>query len=121
MAQQLKQGAGWRLGWNPDAEIFAGLVGTENWAIELTAAELEDFCRLVVQLADTMHQLSQELMEEERASCEVESDLLWLEAEGFPDAFSLRLIVLTGRRAEAAWTEAAAVGLIQAAQTLKVF
>ena len=121
MAQQLKQGAGWRLGWNPEAEPFAGLVGTEDWAIELTAAELEDFCRLLAQLAEAMQQLSQELMDEERASCEVESDLLWLEAEGFPHAFSLRLIVLTGRRAEAAWTETAVLGLIQATQTLKVF
>ena len=121
MAQQLKQGTGWRLGWNPEADPFAGLVGTEDWAIELTAAELEDFCRLVAQLADAMQQLSLELMDEERASCEVESDLLWLEAEGFPQAFSLRLIVLTGRRAEAAWPETAVAGLIQATQMLKVF
>ena len=125
MAQQLRQGTGWRLGWNPDAETFAGLVGTEDWAIELTIAELEDFCRLAVQLAETMRQLSSELMDEERASCEVESDLLWLEAEGFPHAFSLRLIVLTGRvncwRAEAAWADTAVPDLIQAAQTFKVF
>ena len=121
MAQQLRQGTGWRLGWNPEAETFAGLVGTEDWAIELTIAELEDFCRLVAELADTMRLLSSELMDEERASCEVESDLLWLEAEGFPHAFSLRLIVLTGRRAEAAWADTAVPDLIQAVQTLKVF
>jgi hypothetical protein len=121
MPLQLKQGTGWRLGWNPEAEIFTGLVGTDEWAIELTAAELEDFCRLVVQLAETMQQMSQTLMDEERISCEAESELLWLEAEGFAHAFSLRLLLLTGRCAEAAWAEMAVPDLIQAAQTLKVF
>ncbi|MBD3881017.1 DUF1818 family protein [Phormidium tenue FACHB-886] len=121
MPLQLKQGTDWRLGWNPEAEVFTGLVGTDAWAIELTEAELEDFCRLIVQISETMQQLSSELMDEERISCEVESERLWLKAEGFPHAFNLRLIVLTGRRAEAAWTEAAVPDLIQAAQTLKVF
>lgn len=121
MARQLKSGTGWRLGWNPDAETFQGLVGTDHWAIELTETELADFCRLTLQLADTMQAMQQELMEEEQISCEAESDLLWLEAEGFPQAYRLRLILLSGRRAEAEWTETAVAGLIQAVQTLQVF
>jgi hypothetical protein len=120
MTRQLKQGAGWRLGWNPEAE-FCGLVGTKDWAIELTQAELDDFCRLVNQLADTISAMAAELMDEERIQCEVESDLLWLEAEGYAHAYALRLILQTGRRAEASWTTAAVPGLIQAAQTLYVF
>jgi hypothetical protein len=55
---------------------FAGLVGTENWAVELTAAELEDFGRLLLELAATMANMQAELMSEERISCEAESD--WL-------------------------------------------
>jgi hypothetical protein len=51
----------------------------------------------------------------------VESDLLWLESEGFPHAYSLRLILLTGRRAEGAWSEAAVPDLVQTSQTLKSF
>jgi hypothetical protein len=121
MVRQLKSGSGWRLGWNPNAEIFQGLVGTDDWAVELTAAELADFCRLSLQLAETMQAMQQELMEEERISCEAESDLLWLEAEGFPHAYRLRLILLTGRRTEAEWQESAVAGLLQAAQTLQVF
>ncbi|HEY9644645.1 MAG TPA: DUF1818 family protein [Coleofasciculaceae cyanobacterium] len=121
MARQLKQGAGWRLGWNPEAEVFQGLVGGDHWAIELTEAELEDFCRLTVQLAHTLHQISSELMDEERVSCEVESDRLWLEAEGFPQSFGLRLILLTGRGAEGAWSETAVPELIEAVQMLKIF
>lgn len=121
MARQLKSGMGWRLGWNPDAEVFQGLVGTDDWAVELTEAELMDFCRLALQLAETMQAMQQELMEEERISCEAESDLIWLEAEGFPHAYRLRLILLTGRRTEAEWTETAVPGLLQAVQTLRMF
>ncbi|NJR65375.1 MAG: DUF1818 family protein [Leptolyngbyaceae cyanobacterium CRU_2_3] len=121
MTQQLREGEGWRLGWNPDAEVFRGLVGGENWALELTEAELEDFCRLIVQLADTLRQISSELMDGERVSCEVESDQLWLEAEGFPQAYTLRLLLLKGRGAEGAWGESAVPELIQAVQMLKVF
>ncbi len=121
MARQTKQGEGWQLGWDADAEVFQGLVGGSDWAIELTGEELEDFCCLVVQLAETLRQVSQELMDEERISCEVESDRLWLEAEGFPHCYSLRLILLTGRRTEGAWSGAAVAGLTLAAQMLKVF
>ena len=121
MPRQLKSGAGWRLGWDTDAVEFCGLVGGEDWAIELTQAELDDFCRLAIQLAETMRQMQQELMSEERITCEVESDRLWLEAEGFPHAYGLHLILLTGRKAEGSWSDAVVSELIQAIQTFKVF
>lgn len=121
MSRQVKSGEGWRLGWNPEAEEFCGLVGGENWAIELTQAELDDFCRLATQLAETMDQMSQELMEQERICCEVESDHIWLEAEGFPQAYTLRFILLQGRCGEGAWSETAVPGLLQAIQMLQVF
>ncbi|MEP0913108.1 DUF1818 family protein [Leptolyngbya sp. GB1-A1] len=121
MVRQLKQGTGWRLGWDADAPQFKGLVGSDDWAIELTEAELDDFCRLVVQLDQMMGQMGQELMEEERIGLEVESDRIWLEAEGFPQTYQLRLIVLTGRGAEGTWSEQAVPPLVQAVQMLKVF
>ncbi|MCU0526925.1 MAG: DUF1818 family protein [Elainella sp. Prado103] len=121
MAKQIKSGAGWRLGWSTEPIPFQGLVGTDDWAIELTAAELEDFCRLALQLSQTMEQMQTELMDEERLSCEAESDRLWMEVEGFPQAYRLRLILLSGRRAEGEWPEAVIPALLQAIQTLKVF
>lgn len=121
MARQLKSGAGWRLGWDGDAIAFQGLVGGNEWAIELTAAEIADFCRLLAQLAATICQMNQELMDEERISCEVESELIWLEAEGYPHSYDLRLIVLKGRRAEGFWNASAVSELLQASQVLKVF
>lgn len=121
MTRQLKSGAGWRLGWDDEAIAFQGLVGGDGWAIELTAAELEDFCRLAAQLAATLQQMTLELMDEERVSCEAESELLWLEAEGYPHHYDLRLIVLTGRRGEGFWNALAVSELLHAAQILKVF
>jgi Domain of unknown function (DUF1818) len=121
MTRQLKSGAGWRLGWDSDTTTFQALVGTDDWAIELTAPEWADFCRLTLQLADTLEQMQSELMDEERISCEAESDLIWMEAEGLPQSYQLRLIVLTGRRAEAAWSPVSVPGLVQAIQTLPVF
>lgn len=121
MARQIKSGKGWRLGWDPDANHFQALVGGEDWAIELTDAELEDFHRLILQLATALSQMRQELMDEEQICCEVESSLIWLEAEGYPHSYTLRMIILTGRRGEGFWSEAAVPELIQAIQSLKVF
>lgn len=106
MSRILKTGTGWRLGWDAEAPEFKGLVGGDDWAIELTEDEWHDFCRLSDQLHETLQYIAQELMDEERIACELESDLIWLEAEGFPDAYSLRLIIQTGRRAEGYWKNA---------------
>ncbi len=121
MSRFLKSGPGWRIGYDPEAVEFKGLVGTDDWALELTEAELDDFCRLLGQLVDTMKQMATELMDEEAIACEVESDRLWLEAEGYPQAYTLHLILLNGRRAEGHWSSQAAGDLFQAACSLKVF
>ncbi len=121
MERLVKQGTGWRLGWNPEVVDYQGLVGGDDWAIELTGAELDDFCRLLAQLAQTMSQMASELMDEERIACEAESDLLWLEVEGYPSAYSLHFILNTGRRCEGNWLAEAVPGLIQATESLKVF
>ncbi|MBD2493792.1 DUF1818 family protein [Nostoc sp. FACHB-280] len=121
MERLIKSGVGWRIGWNPNAPEFKGLVGTDDWAIELTEAELNEFCRLLAQLADTMKQLAAELMDEEKIACEAESDLLWMEVEGYPHEYSLRFILNTGRCAEGKWNASAIPGLLQAAGMLQVF
>ncbi len=121
MEHLIKSGPGWRIGWNPEAEKYKGLVGSDQWAIELTEAELNDFCRLLGRLAETMSKIAEELMDCERIACEAESDLLWMEVEGYPYAYSLRLILNQGRRCEGNWSEEAVAELVQAAQMLNVF
>ncbi|MFZ9736951.1 MAG: DUF1818 family protein [Prochlorotrichaceae cyanobacterium] len=114
----LQRGEGWRLGWDPLRGTFPALVGTEDWALELTQAEFEDFCRLSQQLASTLGAMAAELMDEERICCEVESDRVWVEAEGFPQHYELRLMLLTGRRGEGQWSAIAVPPFLQALQTL---
>lgn len=121
MARFVKSGVGWRFGWDAEADTFRGLVGTDEWALELTEAELQDFCRLLNQLAETMARMSSELMAEETIACEAESDRVWLEAEGFPHAYSLHLMLLTGRRGEGHWAAAVVPALLEATRAFNVF
>jgi hypothetical protein len=111
---QTKSGAGWRLGWNPSAETFCGLVAGHSWAVELTAAEFLDFCRLAEQLDGTMKAMAEQLMAEERLTCEQETATIWMEAEGFPSEYSLRFILLNGRGAEGEWPAEVLPALLKA-------
>ncbi len=119
MERFIQSGDGWRIGWHPHGSKYQGLVGANDWAIELTKAELNDFCRLLNQLVETMSQMQAELMEEEKISCEAETDLLWMEVEGYPDRYSLRLIIHSDRRCEGNWTEGIAPNLVTALERIK--
>lgn len=121
MERFIKTGEGWRIGWNPSAKQFKGLVGTNDWAVELTEVEMDDFCRLLKQLAETMEQMAGELMDEEKITLEVESNLVWMEVEGYPQSYSLRFILNSGRSVEGYWDIEAIPGLLQNIEILKVF
>ena len=121
MAKVLKSGAGWRLGWHPEAREYQGLVGSDDWAIELTEAEWQDFCRLFKQLAENMEYMANELMDEEKITCEAVSDLLWMEATGYPDSYSVQFILNNGRRCEGKWPSIVVANLLQAIESINVF
>ncbi|MGG6242358.1 DUF1818 family protein [Nodosilinea sp. AN01ver1] len=116
-----KEGDGWRLGWDATASCYKGLLGGEAWAVELTEAEFQTFRRLVLDISQTMGAIASELMEAERITCEAEADDLWLEAEGFPDAYSLRFVLASGRGCEGKWDTVAAQHVVQAIQHLALF
>ena len=119
--KRLKTGKNWRVGWNDDAEVFQGLLGADDWSVELTGPEFDEFLRLLSELGEALESMRAELMDEEAIALEKESALLWVQIEGYPDAHSISFILRTGRRAEGYW-EADAVGpLLQAIQTIKLF
>jgi hypothetical protein len=126
MQRLVKSGAGWRVGWHPhlnkdkDRNKYQGLIGADNWAIELTKAEFDDFCRLLNQLVDTMSQMEAEVMEQEKISCEAETSLLWMEVEGYPQNYSLRVILNCDRRCEGNWSENIAPQLLEALKSLNI-
>lgn len=119
MTQQLHSGSGWRIGWNPTADLYCALVGADDWAIELTRSEWDDFCRLLEQLSEAIEAMQAELMPEEGLSCEVESDRILLSAEGIPTAYDLHLTVLEGRRAEGIWSALAVPNFLPTVRLLK--
>ena len=121
MERIVKSGAGWRLGWNPEALEFQGLVGGDDWSIELSVREMEDFCRLLEQLSKTISQMADELMDGERIACEAESDLLWMQVEGFPESYTIQFILNQGRRGEGKWSVDTVPSLVQAVEMLKIF
>ncbi|RMF22583.1 MAG: DUF1818 family protein [Cyanobacteria bacterium J083] len=121
MEQIIKSGAGWRIGWKNAQIKYPALIGAEEWAIELTQAEFDDFCRLLQQLAATMKSISRELMPEERIACEIESELLWMEVEGYPHHYSLRLILKGDRACEGNWQAGVVPELIKISQTIRLF
>jgi len=121
MEKLLKKGPGWRLGWNPQANCYKALVGTDEWAIELTEAEFNDFSRLLQQLSETLEEMTSSLMDSETIACEAETELLWLEVEGEPQSYSLRMILYEGRGFEGNWAVGVARDLTQAIKTFKTF
>lgn len=119
MIKRVESGEGWRVGWNPSAETFCGLVAGQGWAVELTATEFSDFCRVAEQLRSTMKDMSEQLMEEERLTCEQETEAIWMEAEGYPFEYSLRFILLSGRRAEGEWSSSVVPAMLEALKKLE--
>lgn len=113
----LKEGAGWRLGWDPAASTYTGLVGGDHWAVELTADELADLRRLLPQLTNAIAAIAGELMPDESLDCEVESKHLWLGASGYPTAYELRLLLKGSRGFEGTWSSSAVPGLLGAIHT----
>lgn len=121
MARQLRSGLGWRVGWDAEALSFQALVGADDWAVELTQAEFDEFCRFALQLSEAIEEMRSELMEEEAITCEASSERLWMEVRGYPDAYQLSFIALTGRRAEGCWSIEATKEVLRVVQMVQVF
>ncbi|MGD1953520.1 MAG: DUF1818 family protein [Leptolyngbyaceae cyanobacterium] len=121
MTVLLREGKGWRLGWDENREHFKALVGGEHWALELTQCEFETLCRLAQQLAETMASMATELMPDEHIVCEQETPQLWMEAEGFHHSYNLRFILLNGRGGEGAWPAATVPALLDGLSCINVF
>lgn len=117
----MRSGSGWRVGWDPSRHPYCALLGADDWAVELTAEEFQDVLRLTSQLADTMRHMQQELMDEERISCEAESDRVWVEVEGYPQSYELRFILLGDRGVEGQWPPEVVPYLLKALQMISIF
>ena len=121
MTRTIKAGEGWRVGWNPEANPYQGMVAGDGWAIELTTAEFQDLAKFSVDLEQAIAAIAAELMDEERITCEAESHHIWVEATGFPGNYSLRFLLLTGRGAEGEWPPAIVPAVQLALRSVQIF
>lgn len=103
-------GKGWRLGWDGDK----GLIGADTWAVEVSAEEFADFCRLVTQLSQVMQEMESELADQESVECDLSTNLLYLRATGFPAGYELYLQILGDRPMEGIWAVEAVPELLWA-------
>jgi hypothetical protein len=103
-------GKGWRLGWDGNK----GLIGSDTWAVEVSALEFKDFCRLATQLSQVMLEMESELADQESVECDLSSPLLYLRAAGFPASYELYLEILRDRPMEGIWSAEAVPELILA-------
>ncbi|OIP78305.1 MAG: hypothetical protein AUK48_02015 [Oscillatoriales cyanobacterium CG2_30_44_21] len=114
MPKQLLSGDGWRIGFRSDVDIYKGLVGADSWAIELTEGEFKDFCKLTIQLSETMQVMASELSDGEKICCTLETEDICLEVNGYPHAFNLHFQLFTERKSEGLWDEFAVPFLVEA-------
>jgi hypothetical protein len=114
LPKQLLRGSGWRIGFRSDVDVYKGLVGADSWAIELTEREFKDFCKLALQLADTMRVMARELSDGEKICCTLETEDICLEVNGYPHGFNLHFQLLMERCCEGFWAEEAVPFLIEA-------
>jgi hypothetical protein len=118
LSKYLLSGEGWRVGHSPDAETFVGLVGAENWAIELNYQEFEDFKLLSRQLIETIAITKSELSDQETLTCSAQTNHIHIEASGLGDRFTIHLQLLNGRRGEGIWTDTAIAQLLDAVKQI---
>ena len=114
----IKKGKGWRIGWRADAPVYKGLIGTDYWAIEMTQEEMQDFTSLLIKINQVMVDMSEHLMDEEKITCELDTNLLWLEARGFPHEYSLTVIFSQQRSCEVFFPADVIPSLINTVQSL---
>jgi len=125
---QVHEGEGWRLVVDPLRQPFPVLIGGEHWASELAAAEALSLQEGVRRLLEQHRGLTDQLLEEEALTLELEVALaaeaglagapgLWLELEGDRQHWSLRFVLTpaAGRRAlEGGWPPAASAAFAAA-------
>jgi hypothetical protein len=117
--RELHKGNGWRIGWQPESRPHCALVGSDDWALELTDAEWQAFCQGMHQLQGAIASATGMLVAEEAITLEYANPLLTLIATGLPPAFSIYLQLHSGRRGEGYWSSEAVTDLMAAAKSLE--
>jgi len=118
---RISEGPGWRLQAEPSRPFFPALIGTDTWAVELTAGELGALRRAILTLRQQWQDLQPSLMPEEQLDLEVDLTLeqgisdgppgsLHVALSGVGASWALRFVLSPspgGRAVEGSWSAAA--------------
>ncbi len=114
---QLLTGPGWRVGWRLN-QTYCYLLGADQWALELTSSEWEDFRTGLSFLQSEFKQIQSLLVEEETATLEYNTEAITLIGSGYPLRHRLYLRLHQHRCGEGAWAPDAVTDLIKAVDKL---
>lgn len=112
---------GWRLVWDPSRTPFPVLIGGSDWAVELTSEEASSLRAGLLRLLDQLEAISDQLMDDELISLELESGGWWLGLDGDPCHWHLRCILFPApglRGWEGTWAPGAGLELTRALEPL---
>jgi hypothetical protein len=115
------EGEGWRLAFEAGRQPFSVLIGGQDWASELTAAEALQLRDGLDALLQQLEAIADRLLEEETISLELERAPWWLSLDGNGRTWSLRFVLTPepGQRAiEAGWPEEASAAISSALRRL---
>ena len=82
----------WRLSKNLKKGKFCFLIGVNKWAIELQKSEFYSLYLLLLRLEKQILDISNQLLEEECITLEIEKLPWYIELEGKKDEWNLRLV-----------------------------
>lgn len=94
---------GWIVARDDERQPFCTLVGGMGWSFELSGEETAHLVTQAKRLRDQVQLCATELMKEETLHCKAVCELLELGMTGLPEAFELKLRLLSGRGAEGTW------------------
>ena len=88
----LQEHKNWRLSKNFRKGKFCFLIGVNKWAIELQKSEFYSLYLLLIRLEKQILDISNQLLEEEFITLEIEKLPWYIELEGKKDEWNLRLV-----------------------------
>ena len=88
----LQEHKNWRLSKNFKKGKFCFLIGVNKWAIELQKSEFYSLYLLLLKLEKQILDISNQLLEEEFITLEIEKLPWYIELEGKKDEWNLRLV-----------------------------
>ncbi|MBO8205159.1 DUF1818 family protein [Prochlorococcus marinus] len=88
----LKEQKRWRLFRDFKKGKFCFLIGVDNWSIELQRSEFYSLYLLLLRLNSQILSISNELMDEEAITLEIEQLPWYIELEGKKNEWSLRFV-----------------------------